>query len=52
MNQPSHLFQVRPLSDEDGGGYLATFPDLPGCMADAETIEEAVRGRWMQRSLG
>ena len=33
---------VEPLSDEDGGSYLITFPDLPGCMSDGETPEEAV----------
>ena len=33
---------ISPLSDEDGGGYLITFPDLPGCMADGETEAEAV----------
>jgi predicted RNase H-like HicB family nuclease len=33
---------VGPLSDEDGGGFLATVPDLPGCMSDGETPEEAI----------
>lgn len=33
---------VEPLSEEDGGGYLITFPNLPGCMSDGETIEEAI----------
>lgn len=33
---------VNRLSDEDGGGYLAHFPDLIGCMSDGETPEEAV----------
>ncbi len=33
---------VEPLSDEDGGGYLITLPDLPGCMSDGESPEEAV----------
>jgi antitoxin HicB len=33
---------ISPLSDEDGGGYLITFPDLPGCMSDGETEAEAV----------
>lgn len=33
---------VEPLSEADGGGYLITFPDLPGCMSDGESIEEAV----------
>ena len=32
---------LEPLSDEDGGGWLATVPDLPGCMSDGETQEEA-----------
>ncbi|MGH6920646.1 MAG: type II toxin-antitoxin system HicB family antitoxin [Geminicoccaceae bacterium] len=35
-------FQVRPLSKEEGSGYLIEFPDLPGCLSDGETIEEAI----------
>ena len=34
---------VEPLSAEDGGGFLASVPDLPGCMSDGETPEEALR---------
>jgi predicted RNase H-like HicB family nuclease len=33
---------VSPLSEEDGGGFLATVPDLPGCMSDGETPAEAI----------
>jgi predicted RNase H-like HicB family nuclease len=33
---------VQPLSPEDGGGFLATVPDFPGCMSDGETPEEAI----------
>jgi antitoxin HicB len=33
---------VEPLPAEEGGGFLATVPDLPGCMSDGETPEEAV----------
>jgi len=33
---------IEPLSVEDGGGFLATVPDLPGCMSDGETPEEAL----------
>ncbi|MBF0136479.1 MAG: type II toxin-antitoxin system HicB family antitoxin [Magnetococcales bacterium] len=33
---------ISPLSEEEGGGFLLTFPDLPGCMADGETETEAV----------
>jgi predicted RNase H-like HicB family nuclease len=37
---------ISPLSDDDGGGYMITFPDLPGCMSDGETLEEVlVNGR-------
>ena len=36
-------FEIKPLSEEDGGGYLIEFPDFPGCMADGETPEEAMR---------
>ncbi len=34
--------EIRPLTEKEGGGFLATFPDLPGCMADGETPEEAI----------
>jgi antitoxin HicB len=34
---------ISRLSEEDGRGYLVTFPDLPGCMADGETEAEAVQ---------
>jgi antitoxin HicB len=36
-------FTIRHLSVEDGGGYLIEFPDLPGCISDGETIEEAIK---------
>ncbi len=36
-------FLVRPLSKEEGGGYLVEFPDFPGVISDGETPEEAIR---------
>src|SRR5687767_2757423 len=42
MMKLEYPFTVRPLSEDDGGGYLIEFPDLPGCMSDGETIEEAI----------
>jgi antitoxin HicB len=33
---------VRPLSEEEGGGYLAFAPDLQGCFGDGESPEDAV----------
>ncbi len=33
---------LSPIPQDEGGGYLVTFPDLPGCVADGDTIEEAI----------
>lgn len=33
---------ITPLAEADGGGFLATFPDLPGCVSDGDTEEEAL----------
>jgi predicted RNase H-like HicB family nuclease len=33
---------IEPLPDEEGGGFVALVPDLPGCMSDGETPEAAV----------
>jgi antitoxin HicB len=33
---------IEPLSEDDGAGFLATVPDLPGCRSDGETYEEAL----------
>ena len=35
--------RIERLADSDGGGYLATVPNLPGCMSDGETPEEALK---------
>ena len=47
MNKLSdYPFEVRPLSSEEGGGYLISFPDFAECISDGETVEEAmVNGR-------
>lgn len=42
MRELEYPVLISPLSAEDGGGFLATVPDLPGCMSDGETPEEAV----------
>ena len=33
---------VRPLTTEEGGGFLISFPELFGCISDGETVEEAI----------
>ena len=42
MPENGYSIVVRPLDAEDGGGFLATVPDLPGCMSDGETEAEAL----------
>ncbi|MBF0137076.1 MAG: type II toxin-antitoxin system HicB family antitoxin [Magnetococcales bacterium] len=37
-----YRFEICPLTEEDGSGYLITFPDFPGCMSDGETPQEAI----------
>lgn len=39
---PDYPFEMRPLSEDEGGGWLITYPDLPGCMSDGGTPEEAL----------
>jgi predicted RNase H-like HicB family nuclease len=38
-----YAVRIERLADVDGGGYLATVPDLPGCISDGETPEEALK---------
>lgn len=46
MNTKEHdldyPFEMRPLTAEEGGGWLISFPDLPGCMSDGDTPEQAM----------
>lgn len=42
-NLDQFQFTVRPLTKEEGGGYLVEYPDIPGCMSDGETVAEAIR---------
>jgi predicted RNase H-like HicB family nuclease len=42
MSQLEYPVMVEPLSAEDGGGFVATVPDLLGCMSDGATPEEAL----------
>ena len=42
MNINGYAIIVEPLPPEDGGGFVATVPDLPGCMSDGESPQEAL----------
>jgi antitoxin HicB len=40
--KPEYPVVLRPLSEDDGGGWIAIVPDLPGCMSDGATAKEAL----------
>lgn len=35
-------FEIRPLSSEEGGGFLISYPDFSDCISDGATVEEAI----------
>ena len=42
MSRLEYPVVVEPLPADEGGGFVATVPDLPGCMSDGDTPEEAL----------
>jgi predicted RNase H-like HicB family nuclease len=42
MSDLAYAVIVEPLPEAEGGGFLVSVPDLPGCMTDAETPEKAM----------
>jgi antitoxin HicB len=42
IKKNQYPFIIRQLSNEEGGGYLIEFPDLPGCISDGKTIDESI----------
>jgi predicted RNase H-like HicB family nuclease len=57
MKAQDYAVDIRPLSDEDGGGFVAIIPELPGCMADGDTAAEALTraqdaiASWIEEAL-
>jgi len=39
----AYRIEIMPLPADEGGGYVAWVPDLPGCMSDGATPTEAVQ---------
>lgn len=35
-------YEIRPLTTEEGGGFLISFTDFWGCFSDGETVEQAI----------
>ena len=36
-------FEIRPLTADEGGGFLISYPDFSDCISDGETVEEALK---------
>jgi len=53
----NYEIKIRKLSEEEGGGWFAEIPLLPGCISDGETPEEAIlnindaKKCWIETSL-
>ena len=35
-------YRIELIPDPDEGGFVVTFPDLPGCLSVGETIEDGI----------
>ena len=42
MKLENYSINISTIPNEEGGGYLASIPDCPGCIADGDTIDEAI----------
>ena len=38
----AYRIELEPIAPDEGGGWFATVPDLPGCMGDGATEIEAI----------
>jgi antitoxin HicB len=43
MDPRDYRIVIERARPDEGTGFLAYVPDLPGCMSDGETTEEAVK---------
>lgn len=41
-NLDDYPFEIRPLSADEGGGFLISYPDFSECISDGETVQEAI----------
>lgn len=50
-------YRMELLEDKDEGGFVVSFPDLPGCITCGETIESAIanamdaKAEWLESTL-
>ncbi len=50
-------YRMEIIEDEEEGGYVASYPELPGCISCGETMESAIRNvqdakkAWLEAAL-
>lgn len=50
-------YRMEIIPDKEEGGFIATFPDLPGCITVGDTIEEVIQNivdakrAWLEAEL-
>ena len=50
-------YRMEIVEDKDEGGFVVTYPELPGCMSCGETIESAMKNAmeakkaWLEAAL-
>lgn len=42
-NLADYPFEIRPLSIDDGGGFLIAYPDFSDCISEGDTVDEAFK---------
>ena len=42
MSFEDYSIGLSPIPEDEDSGHMVTFPDLPGCLADGDTAEEAI----------
>jgi predicted RNase H-like HicB family nuclease len=43
MTRDEYPVLIESVPEDEGGGFLAIAPDLPGCVAEGKTREDAAR---------
>ena len=48
----SMSYRMEVVEDKTEGGFVVSYPDLPGCITCGETVESAISNAWMQKKHG
>ena len=48
----SMSYRMEVVEDKTEGGFVVSYPDLPGCITCGETVESAISNRSEERRVG